>query len=91
MEQQSERKRVALRRAQLAASEARRQAAEARRLREEAAYAQQFQPTPGDEPQSEVPVPPDEPAEEAASPPVPDGTASDLEAVRQEMKERQET
>jgi hypothetical protein len=106
LEAQSEQKRQALRRTQEAAAEARRRAAEAQRLREEAAYLEQFNspattgtaPAPGnnspgqpapaqpnDRPAAQVPPPP---AGEPEATPSPD--ASDLEAIREELKRRQD-
>ena len=102
LDAQSERKRQSLRRTQQAAAEARRRRAEAQRLREEAEYLAQFESSPlgptgpvdradgsgglsGNEPGAVI-LPPD-----AAN--GVDTTAegpADLDAVREELKRRQE-
>jgi hypothetical protein len=104
LEAQSEQKRQALRRTQEAAAEARRRAAEAQRLREEAAYFGQFDAAPpsagdaaatsenrstagttGNTPGVTVtPMPQAAPDDEATV------TPSDLEAIREELKRRQD-
>jgi hypothetical protein len=103
LEAQSEQKRQSLRRTQEAAAEARRRAAEARRLREEAAYLGQFGTvpeganTPGTTP-TDAPVaapanvpgaivaPPSDAVPEAPE----NNTPTDLEAIREELKRRQD-
>lgn len=106
LEAQSEQKRQALRRTQEAAAEARRRAAEAQRMREEAAYLGQFDAVPptgtasdapatsadtsaagtsGNSPGVTIsPMPQTAPEEEATAAP------SDLEAIREELKRRQD-
>ncbi len=106
MEARSEQKRQALRRTQEAAAEARRRTAEAQRLREEAAYLGQFEAapptgttagtsaTPADgstagtsdnSPGVTVsPIPQTVPEDSAKA------TPSDLEAIREELKRRQD-
>ncbi|HSD70709.1 MAG TPA: EexN family lipoprotein [Woeseiaceae bacterium] len=105
LEAQSEQKRQALRRTQEAAAEARRRAAEAQRLREEAAYLGQFDAVPpgnsGTDPAAGsvdpaasgagtntpgASVSPPQTAPEAA----PAETPADLEAIREELKRRQD-
>jgi hypothetical protein len=102
LETQSEQKRQALRRTQEAAAEARRRVAEAQRRREEAAYLGQFDApaqelTPGAA--SDVPNEGARPSlpEERPGPVVPqsdskptDAAATDLEAIRDELKRRQD-
>lgn len=106
LEQQSERKRAALRRAQEAAEQARRRAEEARRAREEAAYLAQFESTgetvSGDGDASaplESTTAPAAPAAGTVSPAsegnadAVDGDApqgSDLQAIREELERRQQ-
>jgi hypothetical protein len=106
LEAQSEQKRQALRRTQEAAAEARRRAAEAQRLREEAAYLGQFGATPpandaagtnansaasaaaaqsDNTPGVQVAPPPESTPEDAA-----EEAPSDLEAIREELKRRQD-
>ncbi len=113
LEAQSERKRAALRRAQVAADEARRRSAEAARKREEAAYLAQFsnpdeappmRATTGEEVPSAAPQPTaypagqeqqDEPVREygapiSTPPPAESEPAGDLEAIREELRRRQD-
>lgn len=100
LEAQSEAKRRALRRTQEAAAAARRRAAEEQRLREEAAYLSQFDAAPdgaGDSGQSvETSLPgtaPDQQPvviEPAQSDSAPQQTSGDLDAIRDELKRRQE-
>lgn len=100
LEAQSEAKRRALRRTQEAAAAARRRAAEEQRLREEAAYLSQFDAASdgaGDTGQSvETPLPgtaPDQQlvvSEPAQSESAPQQTGGDLNAIRDELKRRQE-
>jgi hypothetical protein len=106
LEARSEQKRQALRRTQEAAAEARRQAAEAQRLREEAAYLGQFgAPPPGGTAGdgSSTPADPSAAGSSGNSPgvtvsPMPQSapeeatstTPSDLEAIREELKRRQD-
>jgi hypothetical protein len=106
LEAQSEHKRQALRRTQEAAAEARRRAADAQRLREEEAYLGQFGAAPptgtatdasatstdasaagtsGNSPGVSVSPMPQSAPEEAAT-----DTPSDLEAIREELKRRQD-
>ena len=105
LEKESERKRRALRRAQEAASQARRRAEEAERLREEAAYIAQFEGRtiePGNAqprvpagstlpPSPPQPVPTQAAEDDVETPPndqsVDAGT--DLDAIREELKRRQ--
>jgi hypothetical protein len=102
MEAQSERKRQALRRTQEAAAEARQRAAAAEERRKEAELLGQFETVPGDDATNEViddsalpPVPqqddvvasPEETMEETESAPM---EAADLEAIREELRRRQE-
>ena len=111
LDAQSERKRQALRRTQMAAAEARRRAAEARRLREEAAYLGQFDAAlvdpatladgetnsviSGNEPgavilpRDSVPERGQENAPVGAQSAAEVGT--DLDAVREELKRRQDS
>lgn len=98
LDAQSEQKRQALRRTQEAAAEARQRAAEAQRLREEAAYLGQFEAAPPSRTAADPaaaaadnspgvtvsPMPQTVPDEPGTAPP------SDLEAIREELKRRQD-
>lgn len=98
LEAQSEQKRQALRRTQEAAAEARRRAAEAQRMREEAAYLGQFDAVPPGDAATDpaasgagtntpgASVSPPQTAPEVA----PAETPTDLEAIREELKRRQD-
>lgn len=104
LESQSEQKRQALRRTQEAAAEARRRAAEAQRRREEAAYLGQFDtaaepsktpgtadvdgaaPAPANIPGAVIPPPPESTPQKSES----SNTPADLEAIREELKRRQD-
>jgi hypothetical protein len=106
LEAQSEQKRQALRRTQEAAAEARRRAAEAQRLREEAAYLGQFEAAPPTGTAADAAATSADPSAAGASDnspgvtvtpmpqPAPEEAAtaapSDLEAIREELKRRQE-
>jgi len=102
LEAQSERKRQALRRTQRAAAEARRRAAEAQRLRQEAEYLAQFEAAPLGPADSPVDaagsggISGNEPGAVILPPDAADGVdtttegAADLDAVREELKRRQE-
>lgn len=104
LEAQSEQKRQALRRTQEAAAEARRRAAELQRQREEAAYLGQFDAVPSGGAATDPAAGALDPAASGAgantpgvsvSPPqtaeAPDAaTPADLEAIREELKRRQE-
>lgn len=106
LEAQSERKRQSLRRTQQAAAEARRRAAEARRQRQEAEYLGVFdEMAPGDVSESTMPA--DVDGNPDSEQPVQDAVenelsaadesqaegevAQDLEAIREELKRRQES
>jgi hypothetical protein len=106
LEAQSERKRQSLRRTQQAAAEARRRAAEARRQREEAEYLGVFdESAAGGLPEGAMPADSDaSPGSEqqiqesgdnepsTADTSQPDGeVAQDLEAIREELRRRQES
>jgi len=96
LEAQFERKRKSLRRTQEAAAEARRRAADARRRREAAAYLGVPEDTqPGTETRVAIPPAPDpgtgdvgQAPEEVPQPEV--AAEEDLEAVREELRSRQE-
>jgi hypothetical protein len=99
LEAQSERKRNALRRAQEAAAEARRRAAEAERLRQEAELLGRYPAEPGEAGDAPEPRPrddtddtPEPPSGESAAPATEQspGVASDLGAVREELRRRQQ-
>jgi hypothetical protein len=106
LEAQSEQKRQALRRTQEAAAEARRRAAEAQRMREEAAYLGQFDAVPPTGTASDAPTTSADPSSADTSDNSPGVTVSpmpqtapeeaataapsDLEAIREELKRRQD-
>jgi hypothetical protein len=102
-EAQSEQKRQALRRTQEAAAEARRRANEAQQQREEATYLGQFDALPaGAQPDAsktdatsnvpgvQTPQAPAQDSETAAPPPADSAPPADLEAIREELKRRQD-
>jgi len=102
-ETESNRKREALRRTQQVAAEARRRAAESERMRKEAEYLAQFgelPPPPQEErdvdeaaanaPGVIIPEITDEPSDGGNAPAAVSETGSDLEAVREELRNRNE-
>jgi hypothetical protein len=99
----SEQKRQALRRTQEAAAEARRRANEAQQPREEATYLGQFDALPAAAqpdasktdatshvPGVQTPQAPAQDSETAAPPPADSAPPADLEAIREELKRRQD-